>query len=85
MNSSKELKIPLIGIGTYKMTKSEVFPSLKKAIELGYRHIDCAYYYENEKEIGDALKQIFSEGLVKREELFITSKLWRIFHSPEKS
>ncbi|KAI3474127.1 hypothetical protein Pfo_028915 [Paulownia fortunei] len=49
----------------------------------GYRHIDCAQRYGNEKEIGDTLKKLFEDGLVKREDLWITSKLWCSDHAPE--
>ena len=53
------------------------------SIQNGYRHIDCAAIYGNEKEIGEALKEIFDSGIVKREDLWITSKLWSTQHRPE--
>lgn len=73
---------PQIGLGTWLSKPSEVYDAVVEAIKTGYRQIDCAYIYKNEKEIGEALKFVFSEGIVKREDLFITSKLWNSSHSP---
>ena len=70
--------MPMMGIGTWKIEKNIVGQVIKDSIKIGYRHIDCAHIYENEKEIGIALKEL--EGEIKREDLFITSKLWNCFH-----
>lgn len=76
--------IPVIGLGTWKAAKPEVGSTVKFAItEAGYKHIDCASIYGNEKEIGVALDEVFTSGKVKREDIFVTSKLWNTDHHPD--
>jgi alcohol dehydrogenase (NADP+) len=73
-------EIPALGLGTWKSKPGEVYNAVREAIRIGYRHIDCAYIYMNEAEIGKALDDAFKAGDVKREELWITSKLWNNAH-----
>ncbi|CAG9857613.1 unnamed protein product [Phyllotreta striolata] len=74
------MTIPTIGLGTYKSAENEVREAVKCAIEVGYRHIDTAWFYGNEKEIGSALSESFRNGTVKRQDIFMVTKLWNNFH-----
>lgn len=76
-------KIDAIGLGTWKSEPGEVGQAVREAVKIGYRHIDCAWIYQNEAEIGKAFQAAFSVGDVKREDLFVTSKLWNSFHAAE--
>lgn len=77
-------KIPVVGLGTFgsdNYSPEQVASAVNQAIRLGYRHLDCASVYGNEKEIGETLKALFAEGVVKREDLWITSKVWNNMHN----
>ena len=69
-----------IGLGTWKSKPGEVKQAVITALESGYKHIDCAAVYGNEKEIGEAFNEVFSKGEIKREDIWITSKLWNNSH-----
>lgn len=73
--------IPALGLGTWQSEPGQVKAAVTHALKSGYRHIDCAYMYGNEGEVGEALKEAFAAGIVKREDVFITTKLWCTFHS----
>jgi len=77
---SNEDKMPAFGLGTWKSNPGIVKQAVITAIEIGYRHIHCAAIYGNESEVGDGIQHCISSGLVKREELWITSKLWNNSH-----
>ena len=68
--------LPLLGLGTYKLAGDEVDTIVRTAIELGYRHIDTASFYDNEEQVGKAINDAIAAGDVTREDLFVTTKLW---------
>ncbi len=76
-------RMPMLGLGTWKSAPGDVYRAVKEAVRIGYRHIDCAPIYGNEGEIGQALDELFKEGVISRDELWVTSKLWNDCHGPE--
>lgn len=76
-------KMPVVGFGLWKVTKSSCADTVYNAIKTGYRLLDGAGDYGNEKEAGEGVRRAITDGLVKREDLFITSKLWNTFHAKE--
>ena len=75
-------KIPAVGLGTFgsdRFAGEEIAAAVEGAISIGYRHIDCASVYGNEHLIGPALRNAMKSG-VKRDELWITSKVWNNMH-----
>ncbi|KAJ3643652.1 hypothetical protein Zmor_026351 [Zophobas morio] len=77
-------KIPAIGLGTFDAYNEEMEAALNTALELGYRHIDTAFLYENERPIGRVVNQWISSGKLKREDLFITTKLPMVGVHPDR-
>ncbi len=75
--------MPPIGFGLWKIPREDTAATVVEAIRAGYRHFDSAADYGNEIETGQGIAQAISEGLVTRDELWITSKLWNTFHAPE--
>ena len=68
--------IPTIGFGTFLINNDDCKTSVYKAIQAGYRHIDTAEGYENEQGVGEAIQQAIDDGLIKREDIYVTTKLF---------
>lgn len=82
LNSGR--KIPTIGLGSWNAKGFSLQNAILTAVKEGYRHIDTAYVYENEADVGKALKRIFKSGECTRDEMFVTTKLWNTFHRPDQ-
>ncbi|KAI1730414.1 aldo/keto reductase family domain-containing protein [Ditylenchus destructor] len=80
---SNGLKMPIIGLGTWQSQPEEIELAVRTALDVGYRHIDTAKVYANEADIGNTLVAYYANGKVKREDLFITTKLWCTHNRPE--
>jgi diketogulonate reductase-like aldo/keto reductase len=75
--------MPLVGLGTWQAKdKTELHNALRVAIDAGYRLFDTAYAYGNESDIGEFFQGLFNEGKLKREDIFITTKLPFMCHTP---
>jgi diketogulonate reductase-like aldo/keto reductase len=76
--------IPAVGFGTLIPDPLATRQATKAALEVGFRHLDCAERYRNEDAVGDAIQQAFKAGTVRRQDLFVTTKLWNTNHRPER-
>ncbi|XP_054733899.1 aldo-keto reductase family 1 member B1-like [Anastrepha obliqua] len=76
------VEMPIVGFGTWRMPADRVVCLVQDAIDVGYRHIDCADSYGNQKDVGCAIQEKIKEGVVERKDLFITGKLWNTKHDP---
>lgn len=76
--------IPAVGFGTLIPDPLVTRQATKAALEAGFRHLDCAERYRNEKAVGDALQETFKAGTLQRKDLFVTTKLWNTNHRPER-
>ena len=76
--------IPAVGFGTLIPDPLATKQATKTALEVGFRHLDCAERYRNEEAVGDVMQAAFSEGTIRREDVFVTTKLWNTNHRPER-
>ena len=76
--------IPAVGFGTLIPDPVATKEATQTALELGFRHFDCAERYRNEEAIGDAMQAVFRAGTARREDVFVTTKLWNTNHRPER-
>ncbi|MFT4672610.1 MAG: D-xylose reductase [Pseudohongiellaceae bacterium] len=75
--------MPTVGLGLWKIEKSDTAEAVRQAIDVGYRHLDSAADYGNEREAGEGIASALASGLCTREELWVTSKLWNTYHNPD--
>ena len=68
--------MPLVGLGTWKSPRGAVARAVRAALDAGYRHVDCAAVYRNEHEVGAAIAGALGDSVLRRDQLFVTSKLW---------
>ncbi|EME88669.1 uncharacterized protein MYCFIDRAFT_64092 [Pseudocercospora fijiensis CIRAD86] len=79
--------IPAVGFGTFanEGAVGETYKAVTHALKVGYRHLDCAWFYQNEDEVGDAVRDFLKENpSVKRSDIFICTKVWNNLHEPEE-
>ena len=77
-------ELPAVGFGTLIPDPLATKQATRAALETGFRHLDCAERYRNEEAVGDAIQEAFKAGTLRREDLFVTTKLWNTNHRPER-
>ncbi|PSN66819.1 Aldo/keto reductase [Corynespora cassiicola Philippines] len=81
------VKIPAVGFGTFanEGAKGETYAAVTHALKTGYRHLDCAWFYQNEDEVGDAVRDFLAKNpSVQRSDIFICTKVWNHLHEPDE-
>ncbi|HZB89843.1 MAG TPA: aldo/keto reductase [Stellaceae bacterium] len=76
--------MPAAGFGTLIADPLATRQATKTALEVGFRHFDCAERYRNEQAVGDAMQDVFKAGAIQRKDVFVTTKLWNNNHRPER-
>ena len=76
--------MPALGFGTLIPDPVATKQATKAALEAGFRHLDCAERYRNESAVGEAMQEVFKAGKIRREDVFVTTKLWNNNHRPER-
>ncbi|HEX4611842.1 MAG TPA: aldo/keto reductase [Urbifossiella sp.] len=76
-------RLPAVGLGLWKIPNPSAAGLVAEAIRLGYRHLDSACDYGNEAEVGDGIRAALTAGHCRRDDLWVTSKLWNTYHAPE--
>src|SRR6201988_3669153 len=76
--------MPALGFGTLIPDPVATRQATKTALEVGFRHFDCAERYRNEDAVGEAMQEVFEAGAIRREDVFVTTKLWNTNHRPER-
>ena len=76
--------MPALGFGTLIPDPVATKRATKAALEAGFRHLDCAERYRNESAVGEAMQEVFKAGKIRREDVFVTTKLWNNNHRPER-
>ncbi len=76
--------MPALGFGTLIADASETRTATKAALDVGFRHLDCAERYRNEEQVGEAIRESIRGGSFKRPDLYVTTKLWNSNHRPER-
>ena len=79
------VEVPVLGIGTFMISPEDTEKSVYAALKLGYRMIDTANAYMNEEAVGKALKKAINEGIVTREEVFVSTKIWATLYENENA
>ncbi len=76
-------QFPAVGLGMWKLPKPTAPAIVREAVRVGYRHLDCACDYGNEPQVGEGLATALQDGLCRRDEMWVTSKLWNTYHEPK--